>query len=197
MPAPTLQPLDVEDLRARVRDMYVKVARDPRGEFHFEMGRALAERLGYPSIDLDEVPAEAIEPFAGVGYPLALTAPVPGQTVLDLGSGSGMDVSGFFGRAAAWPSPTSSRTGRFRRTSPAIPPCGPHASVVPLSEMCTPRRSRPPGCAWWRSARIRSTGSSPGPPGTPAISTASAASASWPRSRRPDNQKGGMRWRRS
>jgi arsenite methyltransferase len=92
MPAPALQPLDVEDLRARVREMYVKVARDPGGEFHFEMGRALAERLGYPPTDLDEVPSEAIESFAGVGYPLALTLPRPGETVLDLGSGSGMDV---------------------------------------------------------------------------------------------------------
>lgn len=92
MPAPTLQQLDVDDLRARVTDMYVKVARQPHGEFHFEMGRALAQRLGYPTADLDAVHAEAIESFAGVGYPLALTSPEPGETVLDLGSGSGLDV---------------------------------------------------------------------------------------------------------
>lgn len=92
MPAPTLQRLDVDDLRARVTDMYVKVAREPHGEFHFEMGRPLAERLGYPAADLDGVHAEAIESFAGVGYPLALTSPAPGETVLDLGSGSGLDV---------------------------------------------------------------------------------------------------------
>jgi ubiquinone/menaquinone biosynthesis C-methylase UbiE len=56
------------------------------------MGRPLALRLGYPADDLDRVPPEAIESFAGVGYHLGLAALVPGETVLDLGSGSGMDA---------------------------------------------------------------------------------------------------------
>ena len=47
--------------------MYRSVAEDPHGDFHFEMGRAMAERLGYAAIDLDRVPAEAIQSFAGVG----------------------------------------------------------------------------------------------------------------------------------
>ena len=68
------------------------VAENPHGEFHFEMGRVLAERLGYPSADLDRVPAEAIESFAGVGYYFHLAALAPGETVVDLGSGSGMDT---------------------------------------------------------------------------------------------------------
>ena len=84
--------VDVGDLRAKVRDMYERVAREPEGEFHFEMGRVLAERLGYPAEVLDRLPAEAIESFAGVGYHLGLAAPRPGETVLDLGSGSGMDA---------------------------------------------------------------------------------------------------------
>ena len=60
-------------------------------EFHFEMGRALAERLGYPPADSTR-PAEAIESFAGVGYYFDLAAIQPGETVVDLGSGSGMDT---------------------------------------------------------------------------------------------------------
>jgi hypothetical protein len=32
------------------------------------MGRAMAERLGYAPADLDRIPAESIESFAGVGY---------------------------------------------------------------------------------------------------------------------------------
>ena len=88
----TLPAVDVDDLRARVRDMYDRVARDPAGEFHFEMGRVLAERLGYPPADLDRIPAEAIESFAGVGYHLGLAALAAGETALDLGSGSGMDA---------------------------------------------------------------------------------------------------------
>jgi SAM-dependent methyltransferase len=84
--------IDTDELRAKVKAMYKAVAETPDGEFHFEMGRALAERLGYPAADLDRVPQEAIESFAGVGYHLGLAAIVPGERVVDLGSGSGMDA---------------------------------------------------------------------------------------------------------
>ena len=56
------------------------------------MGRGLAERLGYPAAELDAVPPEAIESFAGVGYHLGLAAIAAGERVVDLGSGSGMDA---------------------------------------------------------------------------------------------------------
>ncbi|MGH8723170.1 MAG: methyltransferase domain-containing protein [Burkholderiales bacterium] len=84
--------LDVAALEHKVKAMYRDVALSPRGEFHFEMGRALAERLGYAAADLDTVPAEAIDSFAGVGYYFDLAALRPGETVVDLGSGSGMDA---------------------------------------------------------------------------------------------------------
>jgi len=84
--------VDVKDLETKVQDMYREVAENPKGEFHFEMGRALAERLGYPAADLDRVPAEAIESFAGVGYFFNLAGLKPGECVVDLGSGSGMDT---------------------------------------------------------------------------------------------------------
>jgi SAM-dependent methyltransferase len=72
--------------------MYRSVAEDPHGEFHFEMGRAMAERLGYAPADLDRIPAEAIDSFAGVGYYFHLADVKEGETVVDLGSGSGMDT---------------------------------------------------------------------------------------------------------
>ena len=84
--------LDVAALEQKVKSMYRDVAIDPHGEFHFEMGRALAERLGYPGPDLDAIPAQAIDSFAGVGYYFDLAALKPGETVVDLGSGSGMDA---------------------------------------------------------------------------------------------------------
>jgi len=83
--------LDRSDLEARVKQMYEQVALEPSGDFHFETGRGLAEHLGYPPGDLDEVPAPAVDSFAGVGYFLDLAAIGPGERVLDLGSGSGMD----------------------------------------------------------------------------------------------------------
>jgi arsenite methyltransferase len=83
---------DPKELETKVKAMYRSVAETPHGAFHFEMGRALAERLGYPPSDLDRIPAEAIESFAGVGYYFHLARLKEGETVLDLGSGSGMDT---------------------------------------------------------------------------------------------------------
>jgi len=89
--ATTDRQLDKRDLEARVKDMYREVAEEPHKAFHFETGRALAERLGYPPDDLDRVPAAAIDSFAGVGFYFDLAAIRDGETVLDLGSGSGTD----------------------------------------------------------------------------------------------------------
>src|SRR5215210_4143626 len=93
--------LDKTELEQRVKGMYEEVARDPDGDFHFETGRALAERLGYAAADLDRIPAAAIDSFAGVGHFLQLAGLEPGERVLDLGSGSGMDS--FLAAAAVAP----------------------------------------------------------------------------------------------
>jgi SAM-dependent methyltransferase len=85
------QTLDTAELEQRVKDMYREVADDPHKEFHFETGRPLAERLGYPSADLDAIPSEAIDSFAGVGYYFDLARIQAADTVVDLGSGSGTD----------------------------------------------------------------------------------------------------------
>jgi len=84
--------VNVSELRDKVKAMYKAVAEEPHGRFHFEMGRDLARRLGYPASELDRVPPEAIESFAGVGYHLGLAAITPGERVIDLGSGSGTDL---------------------------------------------------------------------------------------------------------
>jgi arsenite methyltransferase len=89
--ATTGRQLDTRDLEARVKDMYREVAEEPDKEFHFETGRALAGRLGYPAGDLDRIPAAAIDSFAGVGFYFDMAAIRDGETVLDLGSGSGTD----------------------------------------------------------------------------------------------------------
>jgi arsenite methyltransferase len=84
--------VDAERLEAEVKAMYRKVAHGDDAELHFEVGRALAEHLGYPGELLDAIPAEALASFAGVGHHLDLAALRPGEAVLDLGSGSGTDV---------------------------------------------------------------------------------------------------------
>ena len=82
---------DPTELETKVKAMYRDVAENPHGKYHFEMGRALAERLGYAPADLDRIPAGSIESFAGVGYYFHLANLKNGETVIDLGSGSGMD----------------------------------------------------------------------------------------------------------
>ena len=84
--------VDIRELEAKVKDMYRHVAEEPQGEYHFELGRPVAERLGYPVDVLARIPAGAVESFAGVGYFFDLAELREGESVLDLGSGSGMDV---------------------------------------------------------------------------------------------------------
>ena len=79
-------------LETKVKGMYTDVATNPHGRFHFEMGRVMAERLGYAPADLDRVPQDAIDSFAGVGHFFHLADLTPGEQVVDLGSGSGMDT---------------------------------------------------------------------------------------------------------
>lgn len=88
----TATSFDPRELEAKVKGMYRDVAEMPDAEFHFEMGRQLAERLGYDPADLDRVPSEAIDSFAGVGHYFHLAGAGPGDTVVDLGSGAGMDT---------------------------------------------------------------------------------------------------------
>jgi arsenite methyltransferase len=84
--------VDGARLEAAIKDMYRHVARGEHAALHFEVGRGLAEHLGYPGELLDAIPAEALASFAGVGHHLDLAALQPGEAVLDLGSGSGTDA---------------------------------------------------------------------------------------------------------
>lgn len=84
--------VDVTELEAKVKMMYEAVAERPDDAYHFEVGRLMAERLGYPPSTLDQISAGAVESFAGVGYFHDLADLHVGEVVLDLGSGSGMDA---------------------------------------------------------------------------------------------------------
>jgi len=92
MKTQTITPVNPAELENKVKEMYKAVAEHPEETYHFEMGRELAERLGYPRDILDEIPPAAIDSFAGVGYFFDLAELEVGETVIDLGSGSGMDV---------------------------------------------------------------------------------------------------------
>jgi arsenite methyltransferase len=84
--------VDRAELERRVQDMYRSVALEPGAQRHFETGREVALHLGYPPSLLATIPERALASFAGVGYHLDLAGLQPGDSVLDLGSGSGTDV---------------------------------------------------------------------------------------------------------
>src|SRR5436190_16966174 len=46
-PMATVVSFDAGELESKVKAMYRDVAEKPPGKYHFEMGRGLAERLGY------------------------------------------------------------------------------------------------------------------------------------------------------
>jgi arsenite methyltransferase len=84
-------PVDVDALRAEVRDKYRAVAVAPDAEYHFHTGRRLAAKLGYDPEVVDALPDAAVESFAGVGNPFSIRTLEPGEHVVDVGSGAGFD----------------------------------------------------------------------------------------------------------
>ncbi|HUF35686.1 MAG TPA: methyltransferase domain-containing protein [Gemmatimonadales bacterium] len=78
-------------LKDEILRMYQEVADQPEGTFHFYHGREAAELFGYQTDWLDRAPAGAVASFAGVGNPHLRSGLQPGETVLDLGSGAGLD----------------------------------------------------------------------------------------------------------
>jgi len=80
-----------EGIRASVRGRFATIAATPEMEKKFPVGPESAKNLGYDPKDIDHLPASVTESFAGVGNPLCLGEIHPGETVLDLGSGAGLD----------------------------------------------------------------------------------------------------------
>jgi SAM-dependent methyltransferase len=83
--------VDVDALRAAIQDEYQAVACEPRRGYHFHTGRHLAKILGYEEKWLDGVPEGSIESFAGTGNPFRLGPLAPGEHVVDVGCGAGID----------------------------------------------------------------------------------------------------------
>jgi len=101
------QLVDLDELRREVRDKYREVAEDPSREYHFHTGRAHALRLGYPESPLTDLPDELCDSFAGVANPFHWGVPQPGERVVDLGSGAGLDSL----LAALWVGPAGAVIG--------------------------------------------------------------------------------------
>lgn len=79
-------------LKDEILTMYQEVADNPDADFHFFHGRGAAELFGYAPEWLQRAPPGAVASFAGVGNPHERSALHSGETVLDLGSGAGLDA---------------------------------------------------------------------------------------------------------
>lgn len=83
--------VDLDVLRGAIREEYDTVARDPGRGFHFHTGRTLAGIVGYEDAWFEGIPEASIERFAGTGNPFSLGPIRPGEKVVDIGCGAGID----------------------------------------------------------------------------------------------------------
>jgi SAM-dependent methyltransferase len=83
--------IDLDVLRQAVRDEYALVAEDPAHGFHFLVGRPLTQLLGYDESWLEGIPEPTIASFAGTGNPFSVGRLLPGESVVDVGCGGGID----------------------------------------------------------------------------------------------------------
>ena len=83
--------LNREALREAVQKEYQVVADEPQRDFHFHVGRTQARIVEYDEELLEDVPETALASFAGTGNPFSLGPIRPGERVIDIGSGTGMD----------------------------------------------------------------------------------------------------------
>lgn len=81
----------VPEIREAVRRMFNQVAAMPAEKYRFAVGPCLARAVGYPEQVLESLPASAFESFTGLAYLHPYLRLRPGERVLDLGSGGGMD----------------------------------------------------------------------------------------------------------
>ena len=84
-------PTTAEEIHAAVEQRFDQVARSPTQEKRFPVGPASTKKLGYDPQQIDGLPTSVTESLCGVGNPLALGELRLGETLLDLGCGSGLD----------------------------------------------------------------------------------------------------------
>lgn len=76
----------------QIQSLYTELAQRPEQDFGWNHGKENARSLGYDQAWLDTLPDAVWASCAAVGNPFSLGSAKPGETVVDMGCGSGADV---------------------------------------------------------------------------------------------------------
>jgi arsenite methyltransferase len=85
----TLQ--DQKRIEESIKGKYAKVAVSPEGLFRYPTGRAGLEALHYDPQIIQDLPESVVAAYCGVGNPFTLGPIHPGEAILDIGCGVGVD----------------------------------------------------------------------------------------------------------
>lgn len=83
---------DRDRIRNGILEKYSRVSISPNGLFQYPTGIAGLAALNYDQDCLENIPEEVLDCFCGVGNPFSLGRINPGETVLDIGCGCGVDA---------------------------------------------------------------------------------------------------------
>lgn len=84
--------VDVIGIQDAIRKKYAEVSHSAEGKFHYPTGKDGALALGYDPTVVGDIPDEVLDSFCGVGNPFSLGTIKPGDVVLDVGCGAGLDL---------------------------------------------------------------------------------------------------------
>jgi len=87
-----ITPGDRKKIEEGIREKYSKVADSPHGLFAYPTGRSGIEAQKYAPELVSALPEEIISSYCGVGNPFSLRQIQTGESVLDIGSGAGVDT---------------------------------------------------------------------------------------------------------
>jgi SAM-dependent methyltransferase len=83
---------DLKKIEAGIREKYNKVAQNPDGQFKYPTGKKGLEALNYENALIEQLPDAVAFSYCGVGNPFSLGKINPGERILDIGCGAGVDT---------------------------------------------------------------------------------------------------------
>jgi hypothetical protein len=117
-------------IKEGIRREYAKAAVSPEGLFEYRTGRAGLEALDYGQEIIQALPDTVKASFCGVGNPFKLGHIKEAETVLDIGSGGGVDV--FIAAKMVGPGGKAVERGKTFGSCFLIMP----VSIKPLPRIC-------------------------------------------------------------